>query len=333
MFYTEGKVCFYIWSFIGSSSNEDNEVKKKPENRSINSIAFHSKKWNWLFVALGNGIIYLYDIGSDFILPEYSRVDPQELLKLEPHLGEIYSIIWTGNESQWVLAGSKSGMVGWKIDEERVLDDDNVYTPVTVDFRMPKHPKGGECWNQKKSVVDSLGVLDDYTVVCKCVTHGFLYVIDLAKTIQELEGFDDKEIKRTEKEARILTKLDWSKTDNFYMNLGCNRHGLVCCGDDQGSLWVYEQPSLVKRDAIEDWKYNEKQSSVIKANVRLMWPKLEDAHLENSGDNPEEEGYDIIVDKVAVSQNSEHIVAVTSNNMVCIWKRQTPIQTTKEESE
>ena len=260
-------------------------------------------------------------------------MDPQELLKLEPHLGEIYSIVWTGNESQWLLAGSKSGMVGWKIDEDRVLDDDNVYTPVTVDFRMPKNPRGEECWNQRKSIVDSLGVLDDYTVVSKCVTHGFLYVFDLAKTIQELEGFDDKEIKRTEKEARILTKLDWSKTDNFYMNLGCNRHGLICCGDDQGSLWVYEQSSLVNRLAIGDWKYNEEESSVIKANVRLMWPNLEDVHLDKSEENPEEEGYNIIVDKVAVSQDSEHIVAVTSNNMVCIWRRQEHVQTTNEESE
>lgn len=31
--------------------------------------------------------------------------------------------------------------------------------------------------------------------------------------------------------------------------------------------------------------------------------------------------YDIVVDKCAVSPNGRHIVAVTSNNMVCIWKR------------
>ena len=108
---------------------------------------------------------------------------------------------------------------------------------------------------------------------------------------------------------------------------------MICCGDDQGSLWVYEQSTLVKRLAIGDWEYNEEESGTIKANVRLMWPKLEDVHLENSGENDNEESYNIIVDKVAVSQDSEHIVAVTSNNMVCIWKRQNLNQTINEDSE
>ena len=31
--------------------------------------------------------------------------------------------------------------------------------------------------------------------------------------------------------------------------------------------------------------------------------------------------HDIIIDKVAASHDNSHIVAVTSNNMVCIWKR------------
>ena len=218
---------------------------------------------------------------------------------------------WTGNKSQWLIAGSNSGMVGWKVDEEKVLNSDDVYTPVAVDFRMP---------NDKKAIVDSLDVLNDYTVVCKCVMHGFLYVVDLCKTIQELEDFDEKTTKRIEKEARILYKLDWSKTDNLYMNMGCNRQGLISCGDDQGCLWVYEQPSL---KTVQDLQYNEESPAVIKANVRLMWPDLEDSHKNgNRTENYKKERYNIIVDKVAVSQDSQHIVAVTSNNMVCIWKRQ-----------
>ena len=31
--------------------------------------------------------------------------------------------------------------------------------------------------------------------------------------------------------------------------------------------------------------------------------------------------HDIIIDKVAASYDNNHIVAVTSNNMVCIWRR------------
>merc|ERR1712179_585957 len=220
-------------------------------------------------------------------------------------------------------------MVGWNINAEKVLEDnDNVYTPVTVDFRMPKNDKGDVAGNG--SIVDSLDVLNDYTVVSKCVMHGFLYVVDLANTIEELEEFDEKTSTRTEKEAKIIAKLDWSKTDNFYMNMGCNRQGLICCGDDEGSLWVYEHPALGKHTTNGDLEYNEEEADLIKANIRLMWPDLQDVHLENSENIPERERYDIIVDKVSVSQDSEHIVAVTSNNMVCIWKRQKPMKFIKE---
>ena len=83
----------------------------------------------------------------------------------------------------------------------------------------------------------------------------------------------------------MLSNLKWSDTDNFYMNLGCHKvineivartlklniicvklllcsfsvlfhfdntgvlHkgvGLVVCGDDKGSLWLYNMPTMVQ---------------------------------------------------------------------------------------
>jgi hypothetical protein len=46
-----------------------------------------------------------------------------------------------------------------------------------------------------------------------------------------------------------------------------------------------------------------------------MWPELQDDHLENSRKVPLDR-HDIIIDKVAASYDNNHIVAVTSNNMV-----------------
>ena len=104
------------------------------------------------------------------------------------------------------------------------------------------------------------------------------------------------------------------------MNMGCNRKGLICCGDDEGSIWVYQQKSLGKHVAIDDLKYNVEEPDLIKANVRLMWPDLDGECLEGQSEDNRNE---IMINKVAISHDCEHIVAVTSNNMVCVWKQQT----------
>jgi len=100
------------------------------------------------------------------------------------------------------------------------------------------------------------------------------------------------------------------------MNLGCHKgKGLICCGDDKGSLWLYHQPQFGKDSA-----KSLPSGKSIPPTTRLMWPELQDDHLENSRKVPLDK-HDIIIDKVAASHDNSHIVAVTSNNMVCIWKR------------
>ena len=49
---------------------------------------------------------------------------------------------------------------------------------------------------------------------------------------------------------------------------------------------------------------------------RLEWPEVQDDSKKVPLDQ-----HDIIIDKVAASYDNNHIVAVTSNNMVCIWRR------------
>ena len=48
---------------------------------------------------------------------------------------------------------------------------------------------------------------------------------------------------------------------------------------------------------------------------------LEEASAEISESNLENGRRNITIDKVDVSYNGDYIVAVTSNNMICIWKR------------
>merc|ERR1719507_219524 len=143
-------------------------------------------------------------------------------------------------------------------------------------------------------IVDSLTTINEWTIACKCVMHGCIYIIDLEKSTDGLEVSVNAKQTKIEKESVVVGRLDWSKTDNFYMNMGCNRQGLICCGDDEGSLWVYEHPALGKHTTNGDLEYNEEEADLIKANIRLMWPDLQDVHLENSENIPERERYDII---------------------------------------
>ena len=89
--------------------------------------------------------------------------------------------------------------------------------------------------------------------------------------------------------------------------------GLIACGDDKGTLWLYNLPQFGKDGAA-------KVKETIDPTTRLPWPELQDDHLENSRKVPLD-SQDLIIDKVAASHDNTHIVAVTSNNMVCIWKR------------
>merc|ERR1712010_439939 len=90
----------------------------------------------------------------------------------------------------------------------------------------------------------------DWTVVSKCALHGLIYVWDLKSTVKKIDfdsatkGDDNKVV---EQDVSLVANLKWSDTDNFYMNLGCHKGvGLVVCGDDKGSLWLYNMPTMIQ---------------------------------------------------------------------------------------
>ena len=128
---------------------------------------------------------------------------------------------------------------------------------------------------------------------------------------EEAAGQEEGASRVIEKDVELLASLKWSDTDNFYMNLGCHKgirikrnlqhlifykikrnchleflfdkfhfakgKGLICCGDDKGSLCLYHQPQFGKDSA-----KSLPSGKSIPPTTRLMWPELQDDHLENS---------------------------------------------------
>lgn len=87
---------------------------------------------------------------------------------------------------------------------------------------------------------------------------------------------------------------------------------LLCCGDDKGSLWLYDISKLPtpKSDAHIE----------VEPDVILPWPQLTDPYTEKKR-KLSVDTYDIVVAKVSLSSSRNHVVAVTNNNMVCVWER------------
>ena len=58
---------------------------------------------------------------------------------------------------------------------------------------------------------------------------------------------------------------------------------------------------------------------MVNPTAKLIWPDVEVDHLEKSS-KVQLDWQNIVINKVATSYDKKTIVAVTSNNVVCIWR-------------
>ena len=166
-------------------------------------------------------MVSLWDVGLP-TLPTYDGVNPRQLLKLFPDYGDVYNIAWSGHHSNWLLAGTAAGLVGWNVEAGKVTEQGAKYRPMMVDFLLPESDKD----QGENPIVDSLAVVGEFTIVAKCALHGLIYMWDLKTTTKSLSD-ETKKDKIIEKDVTMLANLKWSDTDNFYMNLGC--HKVIRC--------------------------------------------------------------------------------------------------------
>ena len=78
-------------------------------------------------------------------------------------------------------------------------------------------------------------------------------------------------------QVEVLAEFGWAKTDNFYMNIGgSSKLGLMGCGDDQGSTWVYKLPAWMIGQDKDSQPLSLPQK--IMPIGRLHWPDLGSKH-------------------------------------------------------
>eukprot|EP00092_Neocalanus_flemingeri_P023940 GFUD01025969.1.p1 GENE.GFUD01025969.1~~GFUD01025969.1.p1 ORF type:complete len:405 (+),score=122.90 GFUD01025969.1:71-1285(+) len=265
----------------------------KKKGVAVNAVKFHSSQPSWLFTATNDSVVSLWDIG-DPSPPHYSKCKEVQLLKLAADMGDVYSMAWVGEE-QWVMVGTQQGLVGWKIREDKIKE-----------VQFPKHKPGMVEFNlpgvsTSNPYVDSVCSLGGSLVAVKCVGYGKICVFRAQ--------FKDLTNQTKYYKVEVLAEFGWLKTDNFYMNIGgSSQLGLMGCGDDQGSTWVYKLPAwLAEEDSPESLPQK------ILPIGRLHWPDL--------GSKPKN-SEDTMLDKIAFSPCGQYLLAVTNTNIVAIWKKE-----------
>ena len=88
---------------------------------------------------------------------------PVLLLKLFPYYGDVYNIAWSGLQSNWLLAGTAAGLVGWNVESDKVKAEGSKYRPMMVDFLLPVLDKD----NGENPIVDSLAVAGEWSIAAK----------------------------------------------------------------------------------------------------------------------------------------------------------------------
>uniref|UniRef100_A0AC11D8G9 Leucine rich repeats and WD repeat domain containing 1 n=1 Tax=Ovis aries TaxID=9940 RepID=A0AC11D8G9_SHEEP len=107
----------------------------------------------------------------------------------------------------------------------------------------------------------------------------------------------------------VLARLQWSPTILAYFSLStCPDKGLVLCGDEQGSVWIYDvRPLLAQRSP--------PQAAPQAPTQILKWPQ------------PQALGQTVtktMVNTVVANPTFTYLTALTDSNIVAIWRRGEP---------
>ncbi|XP_075223631.1 leucine-rich repeat and WD repeat-containing protein 1-like [Lycorma delicatula] len=273
-------------------------LKLKPKLR-IQALLFHPESYNILFCGTSDGDVRVCDIGTP-IAPDY-KTDFKILSRFSAE-SEIFSLALC-TVTNVLLAGCNDGLRGWHVIKP--FDTSNSSVEL-LHFNVPQSNSESNCDTE---LVDSVEVLKDGVVATKCALQAAIYIWYLPSTVGNL-----KKTKCNSFTVAPTHILHWSNTDNYFMYIGAHiAAGLLCCGDDEGALWLYDISEL-------DFKHNKVKPVLVEPTAILPWPYVTDSNSENKR-KLNLDVYDIVVDKVAVDSTGKYIVAVTNNNMVCIWEK------------
>nr|XP_021406694.1 leucine-rich repeat and WD repeat-containing protein 1 [Lonchura striata domestica] len=265
----------------------------KAHKKPIATVCFSPTQETHLFTASYDKRIALWDIG----IPDCDyNFKASQLLVLETASVPLRIALVPTCPEQYLLAGCEDGCFAWNIK----LDKGQKSRPFEAIFQFP-----GEESMTTSHRVDGLAFLNDDVVVSKSSKPGCIYLWSWSKSF-DAKG---KGCQRT-MSAVILAELEWSTTDMSYLTLStCPAKEYVFCGDEKGSVWMYNLSSYTTAWGSPKGKRSERRISPTQI---LKWPELR-----VNGEQPPE----ILVNNVVADPAFSYLVVLTSVNITAIWKK------------
>ncbi|KAH8875004.1 Leucine-rich repeat and WD repeat-containing protein 1 [Schistosoma japonicum] len=269
-------------------------------------MIFHPEKPTILFSGDSKACILVWDIGIPSA-PEY-KTRHQLLMRLvcpRANLNPVLNLVFL-KKYDALIAGCEDGIFSWTLKDfrkEKLSDEKEA----EIELKVP---------TRREPCFDGLAQLSNDLIVTKCVEEGEIYVINFGQVVSRRRRVGGSNKKAVNVEIR--GQLRWHTTEEIYINVTA-RPGLhaVICGDNEGTIWLYD----LQKQVIDESENRKFKSKPIKI---LEWPecsiggaKDEDSQVKESitsgFKNP-------VVNTTDISYDGQYLVAVTDNNLVCIWK-------------
>ncbi|XP_013045322.2 leucine-rich repeat and WD repeat-containing protein 1 isoform X1 [Anser cygnoides] len=266
----------------------------KAHKKPIATVCFSPTRETHLFTASYDKRIALWDIG----IPDCDyNFKASQLLVLESFSVPLRIALVPTCPEQYLLAGCEEGCFTWNIK----LEKEQKSRPFEVIFQFPDEE--GEMTTSHR--VDGLAFLNDDVVASKSSKPGCIYLWSWSRSF-DTKG---KGCQRTVS-AVILAELEWSTTDLSYLTLStCPAKEHVFCGDEKGSVWIYNLSNYTTAWSSAKGKRSDKR---IPPTQILKWPELQ-----SNGDHLSE----ILINNVITDPTFTYLVALTSVNITAIWKK------------
>ncbi|NWH51471.1 LRWD1 protein, partial [Fregata magnificens] len=266
----------------------------KAHKKPIATVCFSPTRETHLFTASYDKRIALWDIG----IPDCDyNFKASQLLVLEALSIPLRIALVPTCPDQYLLAGCEGGCFAWNIK----LDKEQKSRPFEAIFQFPD--EDGDMTTSHR--VDGLAFLNGDVVVSKSSKPGCIYLWSWSRSF-DTKG---KGCQRTVS-AVILAELEWSTTDLSYLTLStCPAKDYVFCGDEKGSVWMYNLSNYTTAWSSAKGKRSDKR---IPPTQILKWPELR----ENG-----EQLTEVLINNVVSDPTFTYLVVLTSVNITAIWKK------------